>query len=40
MEDKKVELKKLIIAMLQIMLEHGSIDEKTFNQAIQKIERQ
>ena len=40
MENKKYELDKLIIAMLQLILDKGDIDEKTFNISIQKIQNQ
>lgn len=40
MENKKYELNKLMIAMLQILLDNKDIDEKTFNIAIQKIQNQ
>ena len=40
MENKKYELNKLMIAMLQLILDKGDIDEKTFNIAIQKIQNQ
>ena len=40
MENKKYELNKLMIAMLQLILDKGDIDEKTFNIAIQKITNQ
>ena len=40
MENKKYELDKLMIAMLQILLENEDIDEKTFNISIQKIQNQ
>ena len=40
MENKKYELDKLMIAMLQLILDKGDIDEKTFNIAIQKITNQ
>ena len=40
MENKKYELDKLMIAMLQILLENEDIDEKPFNISIQKIQNQ
>lgn len=40
MENKKYELDKLIIAMLQLILDKGDIDEKTFNISIQKLTNQ
>lgn len=40
MENKKYELDKLMIAMLQILLDNKDIDEKTLKIAIQKIQNQ
>lgn len=40
MEEKKTHNKKLMIAVLQLLLESQCIDDKTFNIAISKIENQ
>lgn len=40
MEEKKTHDKKLMIAVLQLLLESKHIDDKTFNLAITKIENQ
>ena len=40
MEEKKTHNKKLMIAVLQLLLESKHIDDKTFNIAISKIENQ
>lgn len=40
MEEKKTHNKKLMIAVLQLLLESQCIDDKTFNSAITKIENQ
>ena len=40
MEEKKTHDKKLMIAVLQLLLESKHIDDKTFNLAISKIENQ
>lgn len=40
MEEKKTHNKRLMIAVLQLLLESQCIDDKTFNLAITKIENQ
>ena len=40
MEEKKTRDKKLMIAVLQLLLENRCIDDKTFSSAITKIENQ
>lgn len=40
MEEKKTHNKRLMIAVLQLLLESKHIDDKTFNIAISKIENQ
>lgn len=40
MEEKKTHDKKLMIAVLQLLLESQCIDDKTFNIAINEIENQ